>query len=314
MGCVYCATCIVNGKKYVGKTKRTLAKRRTQHISAIRYTRKTFFHKAIYRHGVEAFTWETLFESDDESLLYEKEREYIALYNTMVPNGYNLTSGGDGGYTACFSDEWRKKNQQRADDMGRAVYCVETDAVYISYAEASRATGVTTDVVRHCCKTKDHLTYSKLHFCYATTDEIKELKRMKAGGLLEKKKKNPPEATEATRRRNLGRKHSSEFCARRRQIMLENHPWKGHKHTPEALQIMSENRKGKAVGADNGWARSVLCVELNRVFPSMSDAARELGLPVKVSSYISACCRGDQKTACGYHWQYVDSPSIEKDD
>ena len=44
----------------------------------------------------------------------------------------------------------------------------------------------------------------------------------------------------------------------------------------------------------------VLCVELNKVYPSMTDAAAEFGLS---KCAISAVIKGRNKTAAGYHWQ-----------
>lgn len=49
--------------------------------------------------------------------------------------------------------------------------------------------------------------------------------------------------------------------------------------------------------------KQVYCVELDRVFDSASQAARELDID---NSAISATCRGKYQTYKGYHWRYVD--------
>ena len=49
--------------------------------------------------------------------------------------------------------------------------------------------------------------------------------------------------------------------------------------------------------------KQVLCVELNRMFSSFSDAARAIGLKSHVS--IVNCLRGRAKTAGGYHWEAI---------
>jgi len=309
MGCVYCATCLSNGKQYVGKTKVELATRQTQHYSQAKTKRRCLFHKALNKYGKDAFHWDILFESDDELLLYQKEKEFIASLKTFVPDGYNLTSGGDGNYNVHFDDEWRAKNQRRADALGRAVYCVETDTVYISYADAERATGVPQTTVRGSCRSKNHLTYCKIHFCYATEEEVAYLKQLKADGRLEKKLERSAGFGERVRAGLLGIKHSQEFCKRRSEIMLADNPWKGKHPSKETLQLMSENRRGKLVGVDNPSARAVLCVELDRTFPTMKIATQELGLPIKAGSNISSCCSGKLKTAYGYHWKYADTIS-----
>lgn len=309
MGCVYCATCLPSGKQYVGKTKVELATRQTQHYSQAKTKRRCLFHKALNKYGKDAFHWDILFESDDELLLYQKEKEFIASLKTFVPDGYNLTSGGDGNYNVHFDDEWRAKNQRRADALGRAVYCVETDSTYISYADAERATGVPQSTVKNCCGSTSHLTYCRMHFCYATEDEIDNLKQLKADGRLEKKLERSADFGEKVRARLLGVKRSPEFCEKHRQIMLANSPWKG-KHLPrEAVEKMRKNRKGKLMGATNPSARAVLCVELDRTFPTMKIATQELGLPPKAFTNISSCCSGKIKTAYKYHWKYADTIS-----
>ena len=50
--------------------------------------------------------------------------------------------------------------------------------------------------------------------------------------------------------------------------------------------------------------KKVLCVELNKIFNSIEDAYKFVGL--KDGSCITKCCRGQIHTAGGYHWKYVD--------
>ena len=47
----------------------------------------------------------------------------------------------------------------------------------------------------------------------------------------------------------------------------------------------------------------VYCVELNKVYDTMNAAAAATGVK---RNNIGYCCRGIQKTAGGYHWEYVD--------
>ena len=49
-------------------------------------------------------------------------------------------------------------------------------------------------------------------------------------------------------------------------------------------------------------SKPVYCVELDRVFDGISQAARELDLNKK---HICDCCKGRYKTHGGYHWQYA---------
>ena len=69
------------------------------------------------------------------------------------------------------------------------------------------------------------------------------------------------------------------------------------------LQWMSrsENCRKKRDGSIGG-PKPVRCIELNTIYPSASEAARSLNLH---RSSIGKVCRGERKTAGGYHWEYV---------
>ena len=50
-------------------------------------------------------------------------------------------------------------------------------------------------------------------------------------------------------------------------------------------------------------AKPVYCVELDRVFESAHEAARQLGL---YATKITNCCKGKQKTTKGYYFNYAE--------
>lgn len=96
MGCIYKATNIVNGKIYIGKTIRPLKVRIHGHIRASKKG-MGYFQRALRKYGSDAFTWEEIYKSDNEKELFNKEKEYIALYESNKDGvGYNLTIGGEG--------------------------------------------------------------------------------------------------------------------------------------------------------------------------------------------------------------------------
>ena len=67
---------------------------------------------------------------------------------------------------------------------------------------------------------------------------------------------------------------------------------KGKKKTPEAIRNnqLAQHRK------------IVKCIETNIIYESLADAERKTGI---LSETISRCCRGKQKTASGFHWEFV---------
>ena len=70
----------------------------------------------------------------------------------------------------------------------------------------------------------------------------------------------------------------------------------GRHHTEESKKKMSEHRKG----ADNGNAKKMRCIELNKVFDTIEDALKFINR--SYTSLNRAIKRGG--TCGGYHWKY----------
>lgn len=76
---------------------------------------------AVKKYGIENFEFSVIIICfDDERFKYEKE--YIKKYNTVVPNGYNITNGGEGGgfqgktHTEQVKADIRNKSKQKYID------------------------------------------------------------------------------------------------------------------------------------------------------------------------------------------------------
>lgn len=61
----------------------------------------SLIHRAIRKYGIDNFVVETICECSEEEL-NSKEQYYISLYNTMVPYGYNVLAGGEGGFSTSY--------------------------------------------------------------------------------------------------------------------------------------------------------------------------------------------------------------------
>lgn len=108
MGEIYSAKCIQTNKFYIGKAvsflssgvKRGSRQRWKDHISeAINNNSKsqcTYLNNAIRKYGPESFEIEVIFTTTDESELNELEINFIKEYDSIAPNGYNLTHGDEG--------------------------------------------------------------------------------------------------------------------------------------------------------------------------------------------------------------------------
>lgn len=104
--CVYCHINKINGKRYIGLTGEKNPADRWG-ANGINYKQCPCFYNAIQKYGWNNFEHIILQNNLTAEEAVELERRYIQLYNTMSPNGYNLTGGGE--LKKVISEETRKK-------------------------------------------------------------------------------------------------------------------------------------------------------------------------------------------------------------
>lgn len=125
IGLIYCATNRVNGKRYIGKTTKTLEYRRQGHLSSTRYESEysIVFVRALSKYGADSFVWSVMAKVEAARLDFF-ERLFIRAFRSKKPLGYNMTDGGEGGATITGrrrSKETKKKigDAQRGRNKGK---------------------------------------------------------------------------------------------------------------------------------------------------------------------------------------------------
>lgn len=125
-GVIYCYTNLLNNKKYVGQTIRTLKQRHSEHISdSYKNTTKKYnlpIHCAIRKYGIENFSLELLItDCVDYDSLNKYERYFINKFKTNDRSlGYNIADGGKNGNSTFGKTEeeikeWRRKINEHRD-------------------------------------------------------------------------------------------------------------------------------------------------------------------------------------------------------
>src|SRR5258708_4467510 len=94
---VYVIRNLVNGKRYVGKTRgrsvdAAVKKRWASHLTEAKKERGYLLHRAIRKHGSENFTIGAVGSSKTEAGAFLMEKDWIA----RTSPEYNLTLGGEG--------------------------------------------------------------------------------------------------------------------------------------------------------------------------------------------------------------------------
>lgn len=206
MGCIYCATNIIDGKKYIGKTIYDLEYRKRGHKKESEGKCRFVFHRALRKHGFDNFVWTILFKHNDNKILNFIEIDQIRELNTKTPNGYNMTDGGDGGDLSSG----RKRSEETKRKMSNArkgIPLSEKHKAKLSISHKGQVSNM---------KGKKHSDKTK-----------KKISKYLTG------KKHSSKTIEKRRISNLGKKRSKEF----RELMSKLH--KGRKHTDEAKKKMS---------------------------------------------------------------------------
>ena len=82
----------------------------TEHLYSSRsHHKKSYIDSAIGKYGIDAFEVSGVEECSTEDELNQREKFWICQFNCKVPNGYNLTDGGDGVSGNKRSLEYRTK-------------------------------------------------------------------------------------------------------------------------------------------------------------------------------------------------------------
>lgn len=97
MGIIYCYTNLINGKRYIGQTlnpRQRYNAHKSVYLNSNDPEYNSIIHRAFRKYGFENFEYTVLAEAKTVEELNGLEIYYIAHYNTQVPNGYNILSGG----------------------------------------------------------------------------------------------------------------------------------------------------------------------------------------------------------------------------
>lgn len=142
---IYKVTNKVNGKVYIGKTKRSLGKRWAQHCQDANSRIACFkLQRAIKKHGAENFTIEQIDCAATKDEADAKEVYWIRFYNA-TETGYNTSPGGKAGGN-------RKK-----------VKAVEDDLIFDTMVEAAKHYGRSVGSIAQVVD-RPHLTSAGNHW------------------------------------------------------------------------------------------------------------------------------------------------------
>lgn len=99
----------ITNKIYIGKTSKSLEIRWKNHLKCVNKKINRCLYDSINKYGINNFIIEELCKATKENI-NDLEKFYINEYNSLYPNGYNMTNGGDGGYTL---EKWSNEDREK---------------------------------------------------------------------------------------------------------------------------------------------------------------------------------------------------------
>lgn len=273
-----------SGKSYIGQTIRSIKERAGHNGKS--YKGCSEFYQAIQKYGYDNFDLEILAEVPKEQL-DEAEIKYVQLFNTLSPNGYNISPGGQ--YIGK-SKKVRKVYQYSIDDGS---FIKE----WPSQLEVEKYFGVSSPVLEQCLLGK---TYTQWGYCWSylkmnkfpineriVNPQEKKVEMYSFNGELLQTFSSISEAS-----RQTGCERSAiKRCCRGELQSHGGYIWK----CSEILYEKKYNNTAKKV--------KQICPDTNeviQVFNSISQAAKSLG---KETSLIRRVLNDEKRTAYGYRWE-----------
>ena len=316
VGYIYLITDTTNGKKYTGKHHYDKEGELDPN-----YHGSGVIIKNIYKKRPETLKEEYIKTCYSEEEMCSDEQYYIEVFDTLWPNGYNLTKGGEG-EIPC--EETRRKLSLA--QKGKHVSS-ETRKKISDCRKGKHHTEETKKKMRqnhYDCSGEKHPMFGKHH-----TEESKRKNReSNLGKPSAFKGKHHSEETKkkisnANKGKHLSEEHKKKISAATKGLLIgDKNPMYGKKPSLETRQKISIANKGKHLSeetkkkisnAKKGKHRSeetkkklskivlqfTLDGEFVREWCSINEAKSKLGI-----KNISDCCQGKRKSAGGFLWKY----------
>jgi hypothetical protein len=192
---IYVTTNLVNGKQYVGDHS-------TNNLDdGYLGSGRPIFEEAKNKYGKKNFKKEILEFFDTKEDAFNAQEKYIKKFNTLIPNGYNISPTGGLGVSGCFSKEWLIENGKKISKANKGRKLSKEHKQKISNSLSGKP------------KSKEHIknllnkNKGKKH----TKEQNEEhSKKMSGSGNPNFGKKKSNEVIEKIRNSNINKKRSKE--------------------------------------------------------------------------------------------------------
>lgn len=269
---IYIHRCIVNNKAYIGIAKGNPENRWGSNGKKYKEDSQPVFYNAIQKYGWDGFEhiiWAINLDHDDAKRM---ERMLITLFQTNCRRyknpeyGYNETDGGDGSSGRSVKQETREK----IGNAHRGKVLSDEHKEKIRKFFIGRPSP--TKGMHHSAETREKM--SKSHTGMVFTEEHR---------------KNLSIANQKETAGFHNHRHTEETKQKQREATAARNAtpeWKLHNRLKLSKPIVQCTKED----------------EIIRLWSWVRGASEALGI---LTSGIIRCCKGENKTAGGYHWYYL---------
>ena len=281
MYCIYKHTNKINGKCYIGQTKKRPKIRWGKNGYNYKYC--SHFYSAIQKYGWSNFNHEIL-EKDIPTLELANEREqyWIKYFNSFY-QGYNSTLGGNSNL-----------------GLGIAVLQIDKDTLEVvekfeSIGNASEKMKIPKHNIINCCKRRQ-VTAGNYCWCYEKDytsnwqkPNIRSKQRtivcVETGEIFKS-------AVEAAKAMKIESSVSGiTTCCKHRALTCKGYHWCYYEEYKNFSTRYTLRKK------------RVICIETLEIFPSIASAGKKYGVD---PSCIKEACTGEIRKSCNLHWQFLE--------
>lgn len=270
MGFIYKITNTITNKCYIGETKKNNPEVRwNEHKSKIeKGIGCPALQDAVKKYGIEMFKFQILIICFDEDR-YRFEIEYIKKYNSIAPNGYNLTTGGEGG------GFYGKKHSQETIDKIIQV----SKQRYIDNPQLKAEMSERQKIVMNTEEVRNKIKYG------LKNSEKWKLAKEK-GRLGNNNNRKPTEETKAKISESVKKYFSNANKNNKDNINKEKH-----------REVMAKSKGIKVQQCDEHH-------NIINIFISLSDAERQTG--VSKATIKNGIADINKKLRCGFIWKKLE--------
>lgn len=297
-GVIYKISNSINSKLYIGKTVKNPIVYWNSHKSFCRNGYEKVLYNSMRKYGIKKFKFEIIKKIQCKNIhelntkLYKLEKKYIEKLNTMVPNGYNVTEGGEGLAGIEFSEEHKQKISDAL--IGRTFseeHCINISKAVKGRKSPNKNKKLSqkhkinlSKSMKNRYKGENNPFYGKKH-----SDKTRDIISKKLGDGRLSGEKNP----------FYGKNHSKKTIEKLRKIGKER------QSNPEIRKKNIKNQPSrkpiKLIDKDSD--------KVIKVFLSLSQACRWIRSNTDYSgdrSYMTKIYKAKEKTAYGFKWKIVE--------